>query len=66
VSGDVQRPLWTRCGLNSPLPSASGEVFGTGEPLNEAVPEHLRHTYCSSHENPNLLRSLACHVTRGV
>ena len=37
-----------------------------GEPLNDAVPVQLRQTGCSSHENENLLRLLACHVMRGV
>ena len=55
-----------RCGLNSPWPSASGAVVGDGEPLSDAVPLHVRHTGCSSHENENLFFADACHVMRGV
>ena len=66
MTGDVQRAVWTRCGLNSPWPSASGAVVDDGEPLNDAVPEHVRHTGCSSHENVNLFFCDACQVMRGV
>ena len=68
MSGDVHRTCWTRCGLNSPWPSASGEVGKTkfGEPVSEVVPEHLRQTGCSSHEPVILLRADICHVMRGV
>src|SRR3954469_4014820 len=66
VNGFVQRIVCTRCGLNSPWPSASGAVVAPGEPLKFAVPEHVRHTGCSSHENVNLFFDDACHVMRGV
>ncbi len=35
-------------------------------PVSEVVPEHLRHTGCSSHEPVILLRWLICQVMRGV
>ena len=68
VLGDDQRTCCTRCGLNSPWPSASGDVgkMKLGEPVSDVVPEQLRHTGCSSHEPVNLLRGVACHVMRGV
>jgi hypothetical protein len=68
VIGEVQRNVWTRCGLNSPWPSASGEVGKKkfGVPVSEVVPVHLRQTGCSSHEPVTLCRGETCHVMRGV
>ena len=66
MSAFVHRAVWTRCGLNSPWPSASGAVVAPGEPLKFAVPLQVRHTGCSSHEKVNLFFEDACHVMRGV
>ncbi len=68
MTGEVHLTCWMRCGLNSPWPSASGEVGKKklGEPVSDVVPVQLRQTGCSSHEPEILLRAEICHVMRGV
>src|SRR4030095_14205830 len=66
VIGEVHFTCWTRCGLKSPRPSASGEVVGDGDPLNERHPVTFREIGCSSQTKGNRFRCDDCHVMRGV